>query len=442
MKCTLLLLLLIPTSWSIAAAPLFFGAERYGVRPNHELLWRVPVKGATEVKVIGELPTSVTFDSTHRTFRGKIAKPGEYRIVLHASNDQKEFSEQTVTLCVGENICLTPPMGWNSWYSYSEAIRQENIEKVARLLVETGLANFGWTSVNIDDCWQGDRKGTGPLQPNPKFPNMKAMCDALHAQGLKAGIYHTPWIGTYAGFRGGSVDREPKNIIPAEQQQQPGQVFGSYPGTERRGQDHTGELWMFDIDAKQWAEWGFDYVKVDWKPNDIPTTERIAKDLRASGRDIILSLSNAAPIGNAKGLAKYAQLWRTTGDIQDHWGSLRSIGRAQLQWIPYQSVGHWNDPDILQIGRIGTPNQKNTSFRPSRLSENEQRYQMTLWCMLSAPLIISSDLESLSETTLALLTDTTLLALNQKYASAPLSIVENKPNYFILRTQISPSRAG
>ena len=221
---------------------------------------------------------------------------------------------------------------------------------------------------------------------------------------------------------------------------QPGQLYGSWPGIHRRGKDHAGKFWHVDIDARQWAEWGFDYVKMDWKPNDVPTTARIARDLRTSGRDIVLSLSNAAPIAHAEGLSRYAQLWRTTGDIQDTWASIRAIGRAQLKWLPYRSIGHWNDPDILQIGRLGTPNQKNTTFRPSRLTQGEQRYQMTLWCMLSAPLFISSDLEHLSAETRALLMDADLIELDQKYAAAPILVVTQTPQAFIVRKDIGPGK--
>lgn len=428
---SLLLSLSLLAVLTATAAPRFIGAEAYGVRPGNELIWRVPVHGATVVEAVS-LPKGVTFDAARRTLRGRLTTPGNHTVTLRAT-DGKETTTQTLTIKVGETICLAPPMGWNSWYSYSEAVNQKDIEKVARLIEETGLADAGYAFVNIDDCWQGERPKGEALRANEKFPDMKALCDAIHARGLKAGLYSSPWISTYAGFRGSSADDDEPRALPPEQRLQPGQIYGRWPGLSQRKVDHPGKHWYFDKDAKQWADWGFDYVKVDWLPNDVPTTARIAKDLRASGRDIVLSLSNAAPLQNAPGLSKHANLWRTTGDIQDHWGSIRGIGRAQLRWLPHRSEGHWNDPDILQIGRIGTPNQKNTTFRPSRLSQTEQRYQMTLWCMLSAPLLISSDLENLSPETKALLTDPELIELNQKYAAAPLALVKETKDYFVLR---------
>lgn len=418
------------------AAPRFIGAQEYGVRPGNELIWRVPVHGATAVEAV-KLPEGIAFDAANRTLRGRIAKPGDYAVTLRAT-DGKATTEERLTIRVGETICLAPPMGWNSWYSYSEAVSQEGMEKVARLLESSGLADAGWSYVNIDDCWQGERVPGGALQANAKFPDMKALCDAIHAHGLKAGLYSSPWKGTYAGFRGGSFDDEEPGALPDEKRLQPGQIYGRYPGVHRAKADRVGKHWAFDKDAKQWAAWGFDYVKVDWNPNDIPTTARIAKDLRASGRDIVLSLSNAAPIKNFPGLDKHAQLWRTTGDIQDTWGSIRNIGRAQLNWLPHRSKGHWNDPDILQVGLIGTPNRPNVTFRPSRLTQAEQRYQMTLWCFLSAPLLISSDLEHLAPETKALLTDPDLIALDQRYAAAPIAVAQQTKDFFVLRKDIAP----
>ncbi len=438
MKRILTLNILFVT-FSALATPRFIGAETYGVRPGHELIWRIPIQGATAVEAVA-LPQGLTFDASRRTVRGTLAQTGDYPITLRAT-DGTQWITQTFTVKVGEKLCLAPPMGWNSWYSYSEAVHQEGIEKVARLLEETGLADAGWVTVVIDDCWQGERPHGKALQPNTKFTDMQAMCRAIHTRGLKAGIYSTPWISTYAGFRGSSSEDEEHGALPLEARLQPGQLYGRYPGLHRTGNDHIGKHWHFGIDAKQWADWGFDYIKVDWKPNDTPTTQRIAHDLRASGRDIVLSLSNAAPLHEASTLSKLAQLWRTTGDIQDTWESIRTIGRAQLRWLPYRTEGHWNDPDILQIGQIGTPNQKNTTFRPSRLTDVEQHYQMALWCMLSAPLFISCDLEHLTPSTKALLTDPDLLELNQKYASAPLDLQEETAHYFVLRKTIGPGKA-
>lgn len=270
---------------------------------------------------------------------------------------------------------------------------------------------------------------------------MKAMCRAIHAMGLKAGIYSTPWMGTYAGFIGGSAPDKKADYaglsIPEKDRLQENQIFGRYPGVHRRHADRTGPVWLFDRDARQWAEWGFDYVKVDWKPNDVPTTERIRKALDESGRDIVLSLSNAAPYEHVEELSRLANLWRTTGDIEDHWGSVSGIGFSQERWQKHMSPGHWNDPDILQVGKLGKPNRPNTAFVQTRLSPDEQYTHVTLWCLLSAPLIISCDLENIDSFTMGLLTNDEVIAVDQDPAARPARRAWNQGNFQVWTKELA-----
>lgn len=417
-------------SFSWAEEPSINGARVYGVQPDRAFVYRIPTSGTRPMTwQIKDLPVGVTLKEGILT--GSISKKGNYPLAITAKNADGQ-DVQTLTLICGDQIALTPPMGWNSWYSYSEAISQEAVEKVARLLVESGLADYGYSFVNIDDCWQGVRGGPYyAIQPNKRFPDMKQMCDTIHALGLKVGIYSTPWVGTYAGFIGGSAPDDKgdysAHYLPESKRLQPAQFFGRWPGSTEKKLNYVG-TWFFDRDVKQWADWGFDYVKVDWKPNDVPTTKRIAKDLAEAQtkRSIVLSLSNAAPYENMSELSRFANLTRSTGDIHDNWGSLRSIGFSQGPWQRYVRPGHYPDPDMLQIGRIATPNQQNTSFRPTRLTQAEQRTQMTLWSMLSAPLLIACDLENIDQFTKDLLCDKQLIAINQDAAVQPAKCVSNK----------------
>ena len=270
---------------------------------------------------------------------------------------------------------------------------------------------------------------------------MKSMCRAIHAMGLKAGIYSTPWMGTYAGFIGGSAPDKKADYaglsIPEKDRLQEYQIFGRYPGVHRQHADRTGPVWLFDRDARQWAEWGFDYVKVDWKPNDVPTTKRIRKALDESGRDIVLSLSNAAPYEHVEELSGLANLWRTTGDIEDHWGSVSGIGFSQERWQKYMRPGHWNDPDILQVGKLGKPNRPNTAFVQTRLSPDEQYTHVTLWCLLSAPLIISCDLENIDSFTMGLLTNDEVIAVDQDPAAHPARRAWNQGNFQVWTKELA-----
>lgn len=428
----------------VAKEPSINGAKIYGVRPGSPALFYVPVTGEKPMKLVAKgLPTGLKFDASKGIISGSTKSKGEHVVTIGAENKHGRAIGK-ITVKVGDEICLTPPMGWSSWYSYSEAVSAEGVLKVAKLFVETDLINHGWSYVNIDDCWQSVRGGPlKAIQPNERFPDMKELCDEIHGLGLKVGIYSSPWLSTYAGFIGGSSLNKDFDISSIEvSKDDPGrrqeyQFFGTWPGLHKQKADREGPVWMFDKDAKQWAEWGFDYVKVDWKPNDVPTTERIDKALRAAGRDIVLSLSNEAPIENAPQLSKIANAWRTTADIHDTWDSMSSKGFSQEPWQKYTRPGHWNDPDILQIGNIGNAGQQNTSFRPSRLTPDEQMTQVSLWCILSAPLLISCDLENLDDYTLGLLTNDEVIAVNQDVAGNPAKKAYHKDEFQVWTKELS-----
>lgn len=407
--------------------PRINGARVFGARPDAPFFFPIAATGQKPLRYSAKnLPAGLVLDAQSGLISGRVAQAGTHRATLSVSN-ALGTDVRPLRIEIGQEINLTPPMGWNSWYRFSESVSQQNVLETARALKNSGLADHGWTYVNIDDCWQGERGGPDlALQPNAKFPDIKAMCAQIHALGLRAGIYSTPWIGTYAGFRGGSTPNAdgtyPIAVAP-EKQLQPGQIFGRYPGLHQNKVDHVGEHWFFDRDAKQIAAWGFDYIKMDWLPNDAPTTQRIQQNLLNAGRDITLSLSNNAPFENAPSLSALAQAWRTTGDITDNWGSISRIAQEQQKWAAFTRPGHWNDPDMLQVGNLGTPNDFNPIGRPSRLSPDEQYSQMSLWCLLSAPLMLSCDLTSLDDFTTSLLTNDEVLEVNQDPLGAPARLI-------------------
>ena len=266
-----------------AETPRINGARVIGARPGNPVLFKVPATGEKPLKYTAlNLPAGLKIDSRTGMITGSVELPGEYRVKIVVQN-RKGHAERVLRIRIGDTICLTPPMGWNSWYCHSELVSEEAIRKTAEAMVEKGLVDHGWTYVNIDDCWQGERGGKySAIQPNERFKDMKGMCDYVHSLGLKVGIYSTPWIGTYAGFIGGSAPNEAgdysESYLPEAERLQETQFFGRYPGSINKKLNHVG-TWFFDRDAKQWAEWGFDYVKVDWNPNDVPTTQRIHEDL-------------------------------------------------------------------------------------------------------------------------------------------------------------------
>jgi len=385
--------------------PRINGATIFGVRPNAPFLYTIPVTGVRPMHyAVDGLPEGLAVDGNTGRITGNLSKTGEYKVTFKAWNSLGSAEKKFRIVC-GEEIALTPPMGWNSWNCWAQAVDHDKVLKSARAIVSSGLINHGWTYVNIDDTWQGKRGGPfHGLQGNEKFPDMKKLCDEIHAMGLKIGIYSSPWITTYAGYSGDSADNEKGDWVN----------LGAYPAYVP-GQ-RLGKYSFAKNDAQQFAAWGFDYLKYDWNPNSLRETKLMAEALRSTGRDIILSLSNSAPFEQIEELSKYAQCWRTTGDIWDTWEtpgsyqqSVTEIGFSQDQWTPYGRPGHWNDPDMLVLGWVGW----GPKLHATQLTPAQQYTHFTLWCMLGAPLLIGCDLDRLDDFTLGLLTNDEVIAINQ-----------------------------
>ena len=378
--------------------PRINGPAITGVRPGHPYFYHIPASGERPMEFSADdLPTGLAIDSNTGDITGTILKEGEYKLTLHAKN-HLGTSARKFRIVVGETIALTPPMGWNSWNHYRDRVSQEIVLQNARAMVDSGLIHHGWTYINIDDTWQGGRGGPlNAIQGNEKFPDMGKLCADVHALGLKIGIYSTPWTTSYAGLIGGSSENpegtwskptgEPvkkwKKIMPY--------AIGKYSFAKN--------------DAQQWAAWGIDYLKYDWKPNEYPETKEMADALRASGRDIVFSLSNNMDIKKGSTIGKIANCWRTTNDIKANWQSMSERGFGQDRWRAFSGPGHWNDPDMLEIG---TKEQGEPGLTP-----DEEYTHMTLWSLVCAPLLLGADMATLSPFTLNLLTNDEVLAVNQ-----------------------------
>ena len=386
-----------------SAKPRFTGPTVFGVRPGNPVLFSVTATGHKPITFESDdLPHWLKLDGKTGQLTGSSNTPGEVEINVIAKN-AKGTAKRTLKIAVGEAISLTPPMGWNSWNSWGWNVTQDQVATSAKVMAAK-LRDHGWAYVNIDDTWQGKRGGPyGAIMPNKKFPDMKGLVDQIHSLGLKAGTYSTPWMTSYAGHIGGSSDLQDGTypwMSSADANQQTGNA-GRY--------QHIGKFDFTERDVKQYAEWGFDYLKYDWNPIDIPHT-KIAYDLlRSCGRDIVFSLSNSAPFDQGDGLAKYSQLWRTSGDMSDTWGAIRSNAFELGRWAPIQGPGHWNDEDMLVIGRVTLGD----AMHPSRLTPNEQYSHISQWCLLGSPLLIGCDLEHLDAFTENLLTNDEVLDVDQ-----------------------------
>jgi len=291
---------------------------------------------------------------------------------------------QTPVSTIAPTLVPTPPMGWNSWNHFAGRVTEQDVKDAADALVSSGMRDAGYVYVNIDDTWEGKRDAQGVLHTNDKFPDMKALGDYIHARGLKFGIYSSPGPTTCARYA------------------------GSY-GYEQR-------------DADLYASWGVDYLKYDLcsfgtlmaagaadHPDDPDYANKMMKaayaKMRAAldrtGRPIVLSLCQyglddvwtwGASVGG--------NLWRTTGDINDSYDSMSRIGFSQGPLAAYAGPGHWNDPDMLEVGN-------------GHMTGDEYRTHMSLWALLAAPLLAGNDLSKMTTETRSILMNKGVIAIDQ-----------------------------
>src|ERR1700690_3919513 len=279
-------------------------------------------------------------------------------------------------------LAATPPMGWNSWNHFAEKVDDAGVRAAADAIVSSGMRDAGYVYVNIDDTWEGKRDDKGVIQTNKKFPDMKALADYVHSKGLKLGIYSGPGPKTCAGYE------------------------GSYQHEEQ--------------DAQTYAAWGIDYLKYalcsftrlmdrQHSPDHghqlmLDAYTKMHNALVATGRPIVFSLCQYGWQDVWKwGPAVGGNLWRTTGDIEDNYARMATIGFGQLALAQYAGPGHWNDPDMLEVGNGG-------------MTGDEYRTHMSLWAILAAPLLAGNDLSKMTPETVAILTNRDVIAIDQDIA--------------------------
>jgi alpha-galactosidase len=279
-------------------------------------------------------------------------------------------------------IALTPPMGWNSWNHFARKVDDAGVRAAADAMVSSGMRDAGYTYINIDDTWEGERDAQGNILANSKFPDMKALADYVHSKGLKIGIYSSPGAKTCAKFEG-SLNHEAQ-------------------------------------DAKTWAAWGIDYLKYDLcglreQMKAAPSHEaahaimidaytKMRDALKATGRPIVYSLCQYGDDAVWQwGTTVGGNLWRTTGDISDKYASMSDIGFRQAGLARFAGPGHWNDPDMLEVGNGG-------------MNAEEYRTHMSLWAILAAPLLAGNDLSTMTPDTIKLLTNKDVIAIDQDAA--------------------------
>ncbi len=399
--------ILTPTS---PKTPHINSAKIFGATPGNPILYTIAATGIRPLKFSAKnLPAGLLLNENTGIITGTINQKGIYPTTIKATN---AFGEATInlTIKIGDTIALTPPMGWNGWNAWESRIDREKVMASATAMVKMGLRDHGWTYINIDDAWQGVRTGENlALQPNEKFPNIKEMVDSIHALGLKAGIYSTPYISSYAGYVGASSDFE-----------NGGETHESIK-VNRPSFSHIGKYRFETNDAKQMAAWGFDFLKYDWRV-DVVSTERMSEALRKSGRDIVLSLSNSAPFEHVQDWMRLANMYRTGPDIKDSWASLYLTVFSIDKWAPFGGPGHWNDGDMMIVGNVSI----GPTLHPTRLTPDEQYSHVSLFSLLSLPMLIGCPIEQLDKFTLNLLTNDEVIAVNQDPLGKPARLVADE----------------
>ena len=298
-------------------------------------------------------------------------------LLLGAAGHAAESSADT-KIYKYPDLAQTPPMGWNSWNTFACDINEQLIRDTTDAMIASGMRDAGYVYVNIDDCWHGERDENGFIQPDPqRFPSgIKALADYVHSKGMKIGIYSD------AGSK----------------------TCGGHPGSQ--GHEYQ--------DALQYARWGIDYLKYDWcntedrKPTEAYRT--MAQALLAAKRPIVFSICEWGDNKPWEWAQPLGHLWRTTGDIINCWDCVVNHGSWDSNGImkildkqaglrKYAGPGQWNDPDMMEVGNLATP--------------NEDRAHFAMWAMLAAPLIAGNDVRTMSAATRETLTNREVIAIDQ-----------------------------
>ncbi len=391
------------------ATPRINGAKVFGARPGSKFLYRVPCTGERPMKFSASgLPKGLSIDPEKGLITGVVKKPGEYPVEITASNS-KGTTTRLLTIKIGDEVALTPPLGWSSWNCWGLLIDEGLVRETAASMVDNDLINYGWSYVNIDDGWQGLRGGKhNAIQPNPeKFTDMKKLADELHSEGMRLGIYSAPWVGAYAGFISSYSDNPEgryewtvRDSLPSLQEAWPARYYNW----------RNGKHSFVANDVKQWEDWGIDYLKYDWTPNQLYYVKEMIDALRSTDRDILFGMSNAAHWGDAPQWARYPNCYRTTGDIRDTWGNMSRIGfQQQDKWAPFNVPGHWADADMMVIGVVGWDGE----LHHSRLTPDEQYTHVSLWTILASPMFLGCDMQQLDDFTLSLLRNNEIIEVHQ-----------------------------
>ena len=423
-------------------APQFHGAMGVGIHPGTPFIYSLAVSGERPLSFGAKnLPAGLALDPKTGIFTGSLAAAGEYVINVAAKNSAGTAKTEIKIVC-GDTLALTPPMGWNSYDAFGDSVVESEVLANAAWLKEH-LQPFGWDTVVVDFRWY-DRLADGIRNQNPegvtidefgrcvpptnRFPSavngagFKPLADKIHSLGLKFGIHIMRGIPRRAVEQNlpiaGSKFTAAQAVLPEGDTNRTcvwnRDMFGVDATTE------AGRAWYASI-ARQYADWGVDYIKCDDIANlqrgkfyDAAEIEALSTSLKHSGRSMILSLSpGATPVNAGPHVKQFANLWRISGDFWDNWPSLDHNFGLFAAWYDNGGPGHWPDGDMIPFGHIC---QRNCDVRPdrwTRFTRDEQITVMSLWALAPSPLMLGMNLPDNDDWTAAILTNPEVLAVNQ-----------------------------
>jgi alpha-galactosidase len=403
--------------------PKINGPKVFGARPGMPFLYRIPATGLRPMRfAVKSLPAGLVLDGKTGIISGTVPKTaGKYQMTLEAGND-KGAASKDFTLIVGDTLALTPPMGWNDWYIHYDQVTEKHMRAAADVMISSGMADFGYMYVNVDDCWmkiKGEpphRDAKGAILPNAKFPDIKGMVDYIHAKGLRAGVYTSPGPWTCAGYAAAA--------------------------------GHEAQ------DAATFAAWGFDFLKYDWcsygdtavgadREKAMKPYKQMGEILKTLPRDIVYNLcqygmSNVWEWAGSVG----GNCWRTTGDLgneaSDALPGFLKIGLSNAEHYAYAKPGQWNDPDYILIGWVGNTGEQ----RPTPLTGDEQYTYMSMWCLMAAPLVFSGDMSKLDDFTLNILCNSEVIDVDQDVLGRQGRIIRKTAEEFVMVKELSDGSAA
>jgi len=399
--------------------------EVFGVRPGSPVVYRMPVTGKRPINFrVEKLPQGLQVDKASGIITGKIATAGKYRMTLIAKNKYGE-TRKSFTIIAGDQLALTPPMGWNSWYIYYSHVSDSVMRLSADQMVRSGMADYGYQYVNIDDCWMNKdgskneeergplRNAEGMILGNKRFPDMTGLTNYIHSKGLKAGTYSSPGPKTCAGYA------------------------GSY--------QHE------NTDAQTFANWGFDFLKYDWCSYGSIAKNNSEQELKApfilmgealkkTGRDIVFNLCQYGMGDVWTWGSEAGHSWRTGPDLGTATGSFipgfYNTALNNSQHWQYARPGGWNDPDYITIGWVGSSN-PNGQGRKTSFTPNEQYAYMSLWSLMASPLFYSGDMSKLDAFTVNVLCNHEVISVDQDVLGRQGKIIRNDSTGMVMLKELS-----